>query len=117
MKVLENTSFYYDLFNRFHLHVSCLGCDQIKQDTMKMICGHNICKQCLNKYSSTEHPRSSIRCDVCMLETKVVMLTISVPNRSICEILIECQVVLGRKFFSGTYRMAEAKEKEALQQA
>ena len=86
----ENTSFYYDMFNKLHLHVSCLGCDQIKPETMVLICGHNICKTCLNKYSSTEHPRSSIRCDVCLLETKVVLLSVSIPNRAVCDILIEC---------------------------
>ena len=90
VKLAENTSFYYDMFNKFHLHVSCLGCDLIKAETMKMICGHNICKTCLNRYSSTEHPRSSIRCDVCLLETKVVMLTVSIPNRAISQILLDC---------------------------
>ena len=100
----EHTSFYYEQFNKLHLHVSCLGCDLIKNETMKLLCGHNICRSCLNKYSSSEHPKSSVRCEVCQIETKVVLLTISIPNRAICQILIDTQIVLGRKFYSGAIR-------------
>lgn len=71
---------------------------------MKLLCGHNICRSCLNKYSSSEHPKSSVRCEVCQIETKVVLLTISIPNRAICQILIDVQIVLGRKFYSGAIR-------------
>ena len=71
---------------------------------MKLLCGHNICRSCLNKYSSSEHPKSSVRCEVCQIETKVVLLSISIPNRAVCQILIDVQVVLGRKFYSGAIR-------------
>jgi len=54
-----------------------------------LLCGHNICSQCLTLYSKTDHPRSSVRCEVCSIETKVAHLSISLPNRSICEDLIE----------------------------
>ena len=81
--------YYFDLFNKFHLHTSCLGCDIIKLDSMSMICGHNICRTCINKYSRTDHPRSSIRCEVCAIETKIIMLTVSIPHQAICSILLE----------------------------
>ena len=50
-----------------------------------LLCGHNICQTCMQAYSKTDHPRSSIRCEVCSIETKVSHLTISLPNRAICE--------------------------------
>ena len=80
-----------------HAHVSCLGCDEIKTDTMKMVCGHNICRDCLNKYSATEHPKSSVRCDICNIETKVFLMSVSIPNRAICLLLHSVETRLGRK--------------------
>ena len=84
-----------------HLHISCLGCDQIKLETMKMVCGHNICRNCLMKYSATEHPKSSVRCEICNIETKVLMMSVSIPNRALCQILHEVEQGLGRKLYSG----------------
>ena len=79
----------FDHFNSLHLHVSCLGCDQIKQETMKLVCGHNICRECLNQYSYTDNTESSIRCDVCAIETKVVLLSVSIANRAISSIMLD----------------------------
>jgi len=85
-----------------HLHTSCLGCDQIKVESTKMVCGHNLCRSCLTRYSATDHPRSSVRCEICNLETKVLNMAVSIPNRAICKILLEAEEAFGRKFYSGT---------------
>ena len=76
------------------MHVSCLGCDLVKSDSLMLLCGHNICSSCLTLYSKTDHPRSSVRCEVCSIETKVAHLSISLPNRSICEDLTEIRLTL-----------------------
>ena len=68
---------------------------------MKMVCGHNICRTCLMKYSATEHPKSSVRCEICNIETKVLMMSVSIPNRALCQILAEVEQGLGRKLYSG----------------
>ena len=77
---------------KLHIHVSCLGCDQIKQDMLTLLCGHNICQQCLQQFSKTDHPRSSVRCEVCCIETKVNHLSISLPNRAVSEVLTEIKM-------------------------
>ena len=82
------------------MHVSCLGCDQIKPEIVKLICGHNICRSCLNRNSSQDHPKSSVRCDVCEIVTKVVQLVVSIPNREVSELLLKIQKIFGRKFHS-----------------
>ena len=63
-----------------------------------LLCGHNICRTCLNSYSSTNHPKSSIRCEVCNLETKVLHLTMSKPNIEISRVIISIQEFLSRDF-------------------
>ena len=64
-------------------------------------CGHNICRSCLRKYSTAEHPRNSIRCTVCYYETDVAAMKLSIPNTAIIEIILDAEQVLGHKFFSG----------------
>ena len=68
---------------------------------MKLVCGHNICRECLNQYSYTDNTESSIRCDVCAIETKVVLLSVSIANRAISSIMLDAQSTLGRRFYSG----------------
>lgn len=87
---LENKlSFLARQVAKLHVHISCLGCDQIRTDSLMLLCGHNICDRCLQRYSKTDHPRSSVRCEVCSIETKVQHLAISLPNRAICEDMTE----------------------------
>lgn len=85
----DKASWIFELLNRMHLHVSCLGCDQIKLETMKLVCGHNICKTCLQRYSATEHPKSCVRCEICNIETKCLLMNVSIPNRAMCQLLVE----------------------------
>ena len=80
--------YIYKQFNAIFTNISCLGCDKVKTEVMMLICGHNICRTCLNSYSSTNHPKSSIRCEVCNLETKVLNLTLSKPHIQIAEVVI-----------------------------
>jgi len=51
---------------------------------LMMICGHNICAGCLYIHSHS-HTRSAIRCEVCVLESKVIQLQVSLPNRALTE--------------------------------
>lgn len=85
----ENTQFLSKCVAKLNAHVSCLGCDQLKTESLMLLCGHNICHSCLTLYSKTDHPRSSVRCEVCSIETKVAHLSISLPNRAICTDLID----------------------------
>ena len=91
--------FIYRQFNAIFTSISCLGCDKVKTEIMMLLCGHNICRTCLSSYSSTNHPKSSIRCEVCNLETKVLHLTMSKPNIAISEVIISVQQYLGRDFY------------------
>lgn len=77
---------------KLHVHMSCLGCDQIRTDCLMLGCGHNICKSCLSMHSKSDHPRSSVRCEVCKIETKVASLVISLPNRAVCEDLTDVKM-------------------------
>ena len=74
-------------------------------------CGHNICNNCLNKYSSTDHPKSSIKCEGCDVETKVVHMVTSTPNRAVCQILLDAESVLGRRLYSGGLRQDAAQSR------
>ena len=100
-KHVEMKEWQLGILTKMHLHVSCLGCDQIKTETLKMICGHNICRGCILKYSEMEHPKSAIRCEICKIETKVLLMTVSIPNRAMCLLLAEVETYLGHKLNSG----------------
>lgn len=69
---------------RFEHNLSCLSCDKIKKDMLMMVCGHNICTVCLAVYSHS-HTRSAIRCEVCTIESKVLQLKVSMPNRALTD--------------------------------
>ena len=96
----EKTGWFHDLLNMMHLHVACLGCDQLKLETMKLVCGHNICRICLTRYSATDHPKSCVRCEICKIETKVLLMNVSIPNRAICSLLNDAEAKLGRRLCS-----------------
>lgn len=86
---------------KMHLHISCLGCDEIKKDILTLQCGHNICRTCMNKYSSTEHHKASIRCEECSLETLVAHMNMKVPNRALALEMLVLEKYIGRKFRVG----------------
>ena len=83
-------------------HISCLGCDEVKKDNMMLLCGHTICRDCLAKYSSINHPKSSIRCDVGKVETKINYLILPLPARNVSEVFLhlisKVQILFGAKF-------------------
>ena len=103
--------YIYKQFNAIFTNISCLGCDKVKTEVMMLICGHNICRTCLNSYSSTNHPKSSIRCEVCNLETKVLNLTLSKPHIQIAEVVIQVQEFIGRNFHADIKAVEELQPK------
>lgn len=103
--------YIYKQFNVLFTNASCLGCDKVKVEVMMLICGHNICRTCLNSYSSTNHPKSSIRCEVCNLETKVLNLTLSKPHIQIAEVIIQVQEFMGRNFHADMAAVEEQNSK------
>ena len=95
-KLNEHVDYLSRNVAKLNVHISCLGCDRVKPDTLMLLCGHNICSACLSQYSKTDHPRSSIRCEVCSIETKVTNLAISLPNRAICDEMLDIKVRIDR---------------------
>lgn len=81
-----------------------------------MICGHNICRECLIKYSATDHPKSSVRCEICNIETKVFLMAVSIPNRAMSKLLHDVEKHLGFKLMSGK-KLAAAKKRGSLDQS
>jgi hypothetical protein len=59
--------------------ISCLGCEQVKQESMMMMCGHNLCNECISKHSESYY-KNSVKCEACFIETKVKNLEKSMPH-------------------------------------
>jgi len=60
---------------------------------LMMACGHNICNDCLSK-NSQSHLKSAIRCEVCALETKLLQLEVSMPQRSLSRAYLTVKEIL-----------------------
>ena len=106
-----------DVVNELVEPVACLGCDEVKKETLMMLCGHAICRQCLERYSSSKHPKSSIRCEVCNLETKVHFLVYSIPQRQVSEIYLKIVNTVAREFGSSMgHKLLQIRQKDSTEQ-
>jgi hypothetical protein len=69
--------------------IVCLSCETLTSEVQMLMCGHNICKECIRKHSNMAHYRSLIRCEVCFQDTLVGQVIDSIPNTKTIEGFID----------------------------